>query len=69
MIGPGSDDVMLAEAVAKIDRYSRKAIVLVGDDSLESLRMSGLFGTGDNSFLKGSGRLLSDQFGVNLLAA
>ena len=43
------DDVTLSEAVAEMNRYSRKVIVLVGDDSFKSLRISGLYRTGDNA--------------------
>ena len=43
------DDVTPSEAVAEIDRHSREAIVPVGDDSFNSLRISGLFRTGDNA--------------------
>jgi transmembrane sensor len=42
------DDVTLSEAVAEMNRYSRKLIVLVGDASSNNLRISGLFRTGDN---------------------
>lgn len=42
------DDVLLSEAVAEMNRYSRKPIVLVGDGSSKALRVSGLFRTGDN---------------------
>jgi len=42
------DDVTLSEVVAEMNRYSRKVIVLVGDESSNNLRVSGLFRTGDN---------------------
>jgi transmembrane sensor len=42
------DDVTLSEAAAEMNRYSRNVIVLVGDESSNNLRISGLFRTGDN---------------------
>jgi transmembrane sensor len=43
------DDVVLPEAVAEMNRYSRTPIVLVGAGALPGLRVSGLFRTGDNA--------------------
>ena len=42
------DDVPLSDAVAEMNRYSRRPVVLVGDESSKGLRISGLFRTGDN---------------------
>lgn len=42
------DDVLLFDAVAEMNRYSRQPIVLVGDDSLRGMRIRELFRTGDN---------------------
>ncbi len=42
------DDVPLSDAVAEMNRYSRQPIVLIGDDSGNGVRISGLFRTGDN---------------------
>ena len=42
------DDVPLSDAVAEMNRYSRRPIVLVGDEASKELRISGLFRTGDN---------------------
>ena len=42
------DDVLLSDAVAEMNRYSRQPVVLVGDESSKGLRISGLFRTGDN---------------------
>ena len=42
------DDVLLSDAVAEMNRYSRQPIVLVGGESSEGRRISGLFRTGDN---------------------
>ena len=42
------DDVLLPDAVAEMNRYSRHPIVLLGDESSKGLRISGLFRTGDN---------------------
>jgi transmembrane sensor len=41
------DDVSLADAVTEMNRYSRTPVVLVGDETLGRLRVSGLFRTGD----------------------
>ena len=42
------DDLTLSDALEDMNRYSRQPIVLVGDESAEELRISGLFRTGDN---------------------
>lgn len=42
------DDVTLNEAVAEMNRYSSKPIVIVHADRLKALRVSGLFRTGDS---------------------
>ena len=43
------DDVSLADAVSELNRYSRTQIVLVGGVSLGSLRVSGVYRTGDTA--------------------
>jgi transmembrane sensor len=43
------DDVPLAEAVAELNRYDRRPIVLIGDASLAQLRVSGIYRTGDTA--------------------
>ncbi|WP_271010049.1 FecR family protein [Paucibacter sp. B51] len=43
------DDVTLNEAVAEMNRYSSKPIVMVDADRLKALRVSGLFRTGDSA--------------------
>lgn len=43
------DDVTLNEAVAEMNRYSSKPIVIVHADRLKALRVSGLFRTGDSA--------------------
>lgn len=43
------DDVSLLDAVAEMNRYHRTPIVLIGDDSLSQLRVSGLYRTGDSA--------------------
>lgn len=43
------DDVSLADAVSELNRYSRTPIVLVGGASLASLRVSGVYRTGDTA--------------------
>ncbi|MCV2436895.1 FecR family protein [Paucibacter sp. DJ2R-2] len=43
------DDVTLNEAVAEMNRYSSKPIVIVDADRLKALRVSGLFRTGDST--------------------
>jgi len=62
------DDVALPDAVAEMNRYSRTPIVLVGDASLERLRVSGLFRTGESAGFARSvatlhGLLLREQAG------
>jgi transmembrane sensor len=42
------DDVVLPDAVAEMNRYSRTPIVMVGNGAQSGLRVSGLFRTGDN---------------------
>ncbi|WP_428510821.1 FecR family protein [Roseateles sp.] len=52
------DDVTLNEAVAEMNRYSSKPIVMVDADRLKALRVSGLFRTGDSaSFARAVGAL------------
>ncbi len=52
------DDVALNEAVAEMNRYSSKPIVMVYGDRLKALRVSGLFRTGDSaSFARAVGAL------------
>lgn len=46
------DDVPLSKAVAEMNRYSRRPIVLVGDASVARRRVIGLFRTGDNWALR-----------------
>ncbi|WP_428510793.1 FecR family protein [Roseateles sp.] len=43
------DDVTLNEAVAEMNRYSSKPIVIVHADRLKALRVSGLFRTADSA--------------------
>jgi transmembrane sensor len=43
------DDASLSEAVAEMNRYSRKPVALEGNESVKGLRISGLFRTGDNA--------------------
>lgn len=43
------DDVSIHEAVAEMNRYSSKPIVIVDADRLKALRVSGLFRTGDSA--------------------
>ena len=42
------DDVPLFDALGEMNRYSHQPIVLVGGESFKSLRIRGLFRTGDN---------------------
>ncbi|MBT9495263.1 MAG: FecR domain-containing protein [Paucibacter sp.] len=42
------DDVSLLDAVAEMNRYSPKLIMVTGSDALRDLRVSGVFRTGDN---------------------
>lgn len=42
------DDVSLPEAVAEMNRYSRRPIVLAGDAGAHALRVSGVYRAGDN---------------------
>lgn len=42
------DDVSLPEAIAEMNRYSRRQIVLERDPRLTPLRVSGVYGAGDN---------------------
>lgn len=43
------NDVSLADAVSELNRYSRTPIVLVGGASFPSLRVSGVYRTGDTA--------------------
>ncbi|MEO8136189.1 MAG: FecR domain-containing protein, partial [Betaproteobacteria bacterium] len=43
------DDVSLRDAVAEMNRYNRTPIVLSGASSLSTLRISGLYRTGDSA--------------------
>ena len=42
------DDVSLSEAVAEMNRYSRVPLVLVGGDAVSTLRVSGVYRTGES---------------------
>jgi len=43
------ENASLSEAVAEMNRYSSTPISVVGTDALDSLRVSGVFKTGDNA--------------------
>lgn len=42
------DDMTLPEAVAEVNRYSRKSVVLASDPAVHVLRVSGVYRAGDS---------------------